>query len=376
MDYSHRLLISYCDPITVLNEEHGVSLVQHRETKKIYVKKLLSIYNRAVFEYLYEHPIKGTPAIAAFTEENGVLTVLEEYISGTSLSERIATGPLPEYMAIQIMLELCGILKQLHSCEPPIIHRDIKPSNIIITAYDHIVLLDFNAAKFYSTVSDSDTVLLGTQGYAAPEQYGFGTSTPMTDLYAAGVLLREMIESIPGAVERYRTVIETCTQIDPKNRYQSASDLENAIAAASTAAYSKRVPATKQEKSSEESENKTERTVRRFLPPGFRTGSFWKMLAAILGYGFIFYVGITLEVTDGDGSVGWIIANKVFFILSCLSVVLISCNYQNVQKILPLCRHRNMVVRIISVMVLDVLSVIIIVSVLGVLQRLFFPVAP
>ena len=57
-------------------------------------------------------------------------------------------------------------------------------------------LLDFNAAKFFSTSTTEDTVLLGTKGYAAPEQYGFGASTPKTDIYAVGILLNELTSSL------------------------------------------------------------------------------------------------------------------------------------------------------------------------------------
>lgn len=76
------------------------------------------------------------------------------------------------------MIMLCNILNALHSMTPPIIHRDIKPSNIIITSYNYAMLLDFNAAKQFSGQNESDTVLIGTPGYAAPEQYGFGSSSP------------------------------------------------------------------------------------------------------------------------------------------------------------------------------------------------------
>ena len=91
---------------------------------------------------------------------------------------------------------LCNILEALHSMTPPIIHRDIKPSNIIITSYNYAMLLDFNAAKQFSGQNESDTVLIGTPGYAAPEQYGFGSSSPKTDIYSLGIVLREMLDRI------------------------------------------------------------------------------------------------------------------------------------------------------------------------------------
>ena len=84
----------------------------------------------------------------------------------------------------------------------PIIHRDIKPSNIMITEQNHVVLLDFNAAKLYTNASTNDTVLLGTKGYAAPEQYGFGSSSPQTDIYAIGVLIKEAADHMTNVPER------------------------------------------------------------------------------------------------------------------------------------------------------------------------------
>ena len=97
---------------------------------------------------------------------------------------------------------------------PPIIHRDIKPSNIIITAYNRAVLLDFNAAIYYSCQSTEDTILLGTQGYASPEQYGFGSSSPQTDIYSMGILFRELLNSIC-----YLLISWMCLTIEIKNTY-------------------------------------------------------------------------------------------------------------------------------------------------------------
>lgn len=106
-------------------------------------------------------------------EEDSHLILIEEYISGRTLEDIIKSHDLTSQYIIQYTEELCNILKELHAFCPPIIHRDIKPSNIIVTSSNHIVLIDFNAAKEYSEIESSDTVLLGTKGYAAPEQYGF-----------------------------------------------------------------------------------------------------------------------------------------------------------------------------------------------------------
>ena len=131
----------------------------------------------AVYAELYRNPIAGTPRIINYYEETGQLTVIEEYISGTSLQDKIRHADISPNEMLQYMLDLCTILEQLHLHNPAIIHRDVKPSNVIITSYNRAVLLDFNAAKYHTAAKDSDTILLGTQGYAAPEQYGFGQSS-------------------------------------------------------------------------------------------------------------------------------------------------------------------------------------------------------
>lgn len=137
----------------------------------------------------------GIPRIIEYLEEDNRLILIEEYISGCSLQDMIDDGKLSLTDIFCYMLELCNILEILHAHSPAIIHRDIKPSNIIITNYNKAVLLDFNAAKYYSE-QEKDTMLLGTQGYAAPEQYGFGASSPQTDIYSLGILLKEMTTSI------------------------------------------------------------------------------------------------------------------------------------------------------------------------------------
>ena len=69
MDLSHRLAVSYYKTITTINEPHHIYLVQHTETKKLYIKKILDVYNIAVYEYLYKNPIMGIPRIIEYLEE-------------------------------------------------------------------------------------------------------------------------------------------------------------------------------------------------------------------------------------------------------------------------------------------------------------------
>ena len=231
MDLDQRLAISYYKPIAAINEPHHVYLVQHQETKKIAIKKVLDVYNLAVYAELYRNPVAGTPRIINYCEETGQLTVIEEYISGTSLQDKIRHADISPNEMLQYMLDLCAILEQLHQHNPAIIHRDVKPSNVIITSYNRAVLLDFNAAKYHTAAKDSDTILLGTQGYAAPKQYGFGQSSPQTDIYSMGILLKEMAEASHCQNPYIDAVTAKCTQMNPAERYQSIGELRQALLA-------------------------------------------------------------------------------------------------------------------------------------------------
>ena len=168
MDFSHRLAISYYKTIAVINESHNIYLVQHQETKQIFIKKILDVFNADIYERLYNNPVVGTPKIIHYAKEDDKLIVIEEFISGISLQEKMDKKELTISDIMGIIQDLSDILEKLHFQCPAIIHRDIKPSNVIITNYNRAVLLDFNAAKFYSSDAIEDTVLLGTHGFAAP----------------------------------------------------------------------------------------------------------------------------------------------------------------------------------------------------------------
>jgi len=194
MTLEQELMLSYYKEVATINEDHGIYLVQDIRTGKFYVKKLLTVYNAEIYHYLMDHPIANTPKIYLAGESDGILTVVEEYIPGDTLEEILEEKKtLPEKQVIEITLQLSLILRAFHSCDPAIVNRDIKPSNIKISPDGMVKLLDMNAAKWTNAEAERDTKLLGTQGYAAPEQYGFGPSSVQTDIYALGVLMNVML---------------------------------------------------------------------------------------------------------------------------------------------------------------------------------------
>ncbi|MDD6790017.1 MAG: protein kinase [Lachnospira sp.] len=350
-------LISQCRTVAAISPEHQVYLVQHPDSRKLYVMKIMDVYNASIYRALLASPVPGTPKIAECREENGRLTVIEEYISGTPLDECIRNHTLSEEQIFCVMDDLCRIVQKLHAMEPPLIHRDIKPSNILIVPYGHAVLLDFNAAKFYSARSGADTVLLGTKGYAAPEQYGFGSSSPQTDIYALGVCLREMVNSLPIPQHRFDAVISSCLQMDPKERFADADKLSDALKAAEG------IPGVSSDTSLRQS------GAASLLPPGFRTRTPWKMGLASAAYAFILYETSVLESAKAASS-AQLILERVAFLACCLSIILITFNYRNVQKTFPLCRSTSRILQILGVVVLDALSLFVILLLMVIIEPL------
>lgn len=202
----------------------GVIFVRNMSDGRLYVKKLLSIYDKSVYDYLKDNPVAGMPKICEVFESDNGLIVIEEYIEGRTLFDIINESPLAPDRAVDTALQICRILKDLHSRINPIIHRDIKPSNVILSESGRAYLLDMNAAKWYKAGEKEDTEFLGTQYYAAPEQvgYGFTASSVKSDIYAMGMLLNVMVTGkFPKeekAPDRIWKIVEKCIILEPEGR--------------------------------------------------------------------------------------------------------------------------------------------------------------
>ncbi|MGN0701401.1 MAG: serine/threonine protein kinase [Oscillospiraceae bacterium] len=165
------------------------------------------------------------PYIERLTErsedENGAY-LISEYIEGTSVSECVFS----EREAVRALLELCEAIAALHKAG--IIHRDIKPSNIICGADGHMRLIDFDTARLEKTYQSHDTKMLGTAGFAPPEQYGFMQTDSRSDIYSFGVTMEEILGKIADK-PKFRRIISRCTQFDPENRYPDIMSVSRAI---------------------------------------------------------------------------------------------------------------------------------------------------
>ena len=165
----------------------------------------------------------NSPYLAAVVEYSSDYMIME-YVSGEPLN----AGNLPKDRLYEIFSEICEGISALHSVG--IVHRDIKPSNIMLTDSGKIKIIDYDAARLKKPEADKDTSFIGTDGFAAPEQYGFMQTDERSDIYALGVtmklLLGEQYMHSP-----YKSVAEKCMRFDPQKRYSSAATVKQAITA-------------------------------------------------------------------------------------------------------------------------------------------------
>lgn len=200
-------------------------LVMNEVTRDICLKKTLTVYDIEVFAWLKSHHPSHTAEILDYYEENGELIVFERLISGLPLDEYIRKNNPGIKQRVKILSEICDGLTSLHQSPRPIIHRDIKAQNIIIDANGSVTIVDFDAAKVYKNGESCDTVLLGTEGHAAPEQYGFAQSDPRTDVYGVGILAKEILPNR----KPYSSIIQKATSMDPRFRYANTRQLKDAL---------------------------------------------------------------------------------------------------------------------------------------------------
>ena len=170
------------------------------------------------------------PKIEAAASLNGQVLVLEEYIQGDSLAYLLEGGPLPPEHARRIALQVCQALEVLHGLG--IVHRDIKPENILLRG-NEAVLIDFDASRIHKSEGLSDTRIMGTTGYAAPEQYGFSQTDARADIYSVGILLNEMLTgkhpSTCLAVGPLQPLIEKCIEVNVNKRYPTVAEVIAAL---------------------------------------------------------------------------------------------------------------------------------------------------
>ncbi|UWZ82380.1 protein kinase domain-containing protein [Occallatibacter riparius] len=179
---------------------------------------------------------KESRAIAALNHPNictlhdvGANYLVMELIQGETLTERLKRGSLPPEQVVQIGKQIAEAVAAAHS--QGIIHRDLKPGNVMLTKVG-VKVLDFGLAKTAADPAVSvEGVLLGTPAYMAPELFEGAAADARTDIYALGLMLREMLtgkypermDKVPPVLAR---LVNRCIERDPEERWQSVADLK------------------------------------------------------------------------------------------------------------------------------------------------------
>lgn len=208
------------------SERGEVWLAQENSTNRLVIIKIVRRTNLP-YSVIQNSDFKLPAKIFYCFEDENETVIVEEFIQGENLHERLEQRNfLTEFEAREILLQMCDGLSELHAKK--IIHRDIKPANLILQG-GKIRLIDFDAARIFKAGQESDTRPLGTKGYAPPEQFGSGQTDPRSDIYALGKTIEFLLGEKYGGLKK---ILAKCTELDPKNRFQSVEELKIALTSA------------------------------------------------------------------------------------------------------------------------------------------------
>lgn len=221
-----------------LNKQWAVKEIRKKGSGKndeIVVNSLLAEAN--MMKKL-DHP--SLPRIVDIIDNGITIYVVMDYIEGESLDKILNEyGAQPEEMVVGWAKQLCDALSYLHSQKPSIIYRDMKPANVMLKPEGNIKIIDFGIAREYKEQNLADTTVLGTKGYAPPEQYS-GQTDPRSDIYALGMTMHHLLTGVdprngepyapvrqwnPELSEGIEIIIDRCVEPAAENRYQSCADL-------------------------------------------------------------------------------------------------------------------------------------------------------
>ncbi len=189
------------------------------------------------------------PNIVDFFPPNrdGYSYLVVDYIKGQTLLDMFEkhNRNMPYRTVVKYAIQLCDLLHYLHhDAATPIIYRDLKPSNVMVDDQDHVRLIDFGIARHFKSGQSSDTVQIGTIGFAAPEQFEGRQTDHRTDLYNLGAMMYFLLsggkyyyvaqkplhllrQDLPEQLAR---VVQKLLQANPEDRYANALDVKEQLA--------------------------------------------------------------------------------------------------------------------------------------------------
>lgn len=219
-------------------------LVEDRDTDIKYLLKVracsngrnvLEIEHQRISDLAQVFPEEYKPS--KYWKQDETEYLLKFYIQGMDLEKyQDKHRVLSIQDILRITIETCKETARLHALSPPVLHRDIKPKNLIIDYQGQVHLIDFETSRNYKKNKSKDTIFFGTEGNAAPEQYGYSQTDVRTDVYGIGKVLEFLYDENAGCqpeesvvFRRLKKIIQKAIAFDPAHRYPSVSALQCAL---------------------------------------------------------------------------------------------------------------------------------------------------
>lgn len=317
------------DILKTFNETTSLGMKDGR----VYVLKKIFVEDIELYKKL---AVVDNPNIAKVYEtiriENNFFAVLE-FVQGQTLEDYVRKyGFMDDAQIKNVALQLCAGLEAVHSCG--IVHRDITPSNVMLDENGTVEIIDFGISRIKKTGSRTDTHLLGTQGYAPPEQYGFSQTGFESDIYSVGVLMNYLktgcTVSERLADGALAPIIIKCTQVDKNNRYKNAASLAEDISG----------------------KLKLSNVFRSI--PGFRQDIWWHKAIALLYYISAAVIIALAEMENGDMRTDILCKVSMFFLFAVpVPIMTDMCGWQEKWSYT---RNRNKQSKIFAAVILSGVS--------------------
>ena len=224
MNFTMEYYLSKYEELSVLSDTKKcrTSLMRHKDTGELVVKKEMGKESFSVYSLLKSIKSKNLiKVLECFRDEDKTIEI-EEYVNGKRLDDYFREKKATLEQVVDVGIALCEGLAPMHKLN--LVHRDIQPKNIIITNEGSLKIIDFDISRKENENATHDTTLLGTVGYAAPEQYGFAQTTNRSDIYSIGAVLKEL-----SSFSELDKIIAKCMEMDPANRYENVEQLENEL---------------------------------------------------------------------------------------------------------------------------------------------------
>lgn len=192
------------------------------------------------------------PAVSAWFVDDARHYLVMEYIQGETLFDALEATSDP-FIAEETLrdwgLQLCDTLHYLHTQNPPVIYRDLKPKNIIRTK-NGLKIIDFGIARTYEGSKATDTIVIGTPGFASPEQYGRRQTDARSDIYSLGATLHTLATrldpadspfcfAVPSSINpslsyAFDVAVLKALSLKPEDRFQTAQAFREALSSRTT----------------------------------------------------------------------------------------------------------------------------------------------